>query len=291
MSNHLVVGIQGIVGSALFAHLESKGVAVWGTTRRRGSEKRNVFYLDLLDAPHQWEFPDVQFDTVYLCAGICRMALCEDDPDATSQVNIDGMMNLVRYLSQQGAFIIFLSTNQVFSGEKPFVSATANYQPLNEYGRQKAVVESMIQSVCSSWGIVRLTKVVEPNMLLIQNWIDRLIQRQTVDAFHDMMLAPVTLMQVIEVLTRLGQLKKSGCYHLSGAKDISYYDLAIYLAHCLKCPEQFVQSISAISKGIKKIFLPQFTTLDCSSTIDVLDHKPLLFSEVVQECFDLRSFN
>lgn len=287
--NQLVIGANGGIGSALYARLQADGAAVWGTSQREVAQQdARIFHLDLQDAASAWRFPVSSFDVAYLCAGICRMALCEEDPVGTSQVNITGMTALVRRLADMGAFVIFLSTNQVFSGDTSHVLENAPYSPLNEYGRQKAVVEEFIKQHCPHSAIVRLTKVVEPNMQIIQNWIERLLLHQPIDAFHDMMLAPVSRKQVVDVLTQLGQKKQSGCYQISGVDDVSYLDVAHYLAKCLNRPQSLVQSVSALDKGIKKNFLPRFTTLAGSSTIALCGQKQLHFSEVVQECFDIK---
>lgn len=279
--NALVIGINGTIGSALFKHLKIAGTPVWGTTHRAIDD--HVFYLNLQDDPASWHFPDVHFDVAYLCAGICRMALCEDDPIATQKVNISGMGALAKRLADDGTFIVYLSTNQVFSGEHPFELTNAPHQPTNEYGRQKAEIESYIRTNCPRHAIVRLTKVFEPNISLIQNWINSLTHGQAIKAFHDMPLAPVSLNQVVETLALIGQLQQTDTYHISGSEDVSYHELATYLAQQLKCSIDLVQSVSAIDAGIKKIFLPRFTTLDCSSTIRLGGKTPPHFMDVLAE--------
>jgi dTDP-4-dehydrorhamnose reductase len=290
--NHLVVGANGNIGSALFSRLKASGAAVWGTSKRSCVESQeNIIAFNLLEPSFTWSFANHNFDVAYLCAGVCRMALCEDDPIGTSKINIDGMTNLAKYLAEKGTFIVFLSTNQVFSGESSHVLEEASYQPLNEYGRQKAVVEQYIREHCPRSAIVRLTKVVEPKMQLIQQWIEKLQQHEPLDAFHDMTLAPVALRQVLDVLVKVGEAKRPGCYQVSGAKDVSYFELAKYVAKRLGASEDLVRSVSALDKGIKKTFLPRFTTLSCSSTIALCEQKPPSFSEVVQECFEIDNGN
>lgn len=285
MSNHLVVGINGLIGSALFNRLQDlPHIHCFGTSQRKDSLKKNVCYLNLLDTV---SWPHDKFDVVYLCAGICRMALCEEDPALTGKVNVEGMMALVRQLAQTGAFIVYLSTNQVFSGNTPFAKCDTPYQPLNEYGRQKAEVERLIKTECPHSAIVRLTKVMEPNMQMIKNWISMLSQNKPIEAFHDMVLAPVTLRQVIDVLVSIGNHKQPDIYQVSGDLDLTYYDLAKFIAESLRKPLALVQSVSALEKGIKKNFLPQFTTLDTSSTIAACDLKPPSIFEVLQENFNL----
>jgi len=289
--NHLVVGIKGTIGSALFNHLrllaQTTGDSVWGTTHKEEVVKQpQIFHLNLLDSSAS-KLPDERMDVAYLCAGVCKMALCENDPAGTYKANVEGMAALARRLSDAGAFIVYVSTNQVFSGDEPYVLPDAPYRPLNEYGRQKSQIETLIRTYCPRSSIVRLTKVIEPEMPLIKNWIDLLTRHQPVQSFHDMMLAPVTLRQVIDVLVKVGQKQQPGCYQVSGAEDVSYYALACYLAQQLDRPLSLVQSLSAMDAGIKKSFLPRFTTLNCSSTITLGGETPPQFSDVVHECFDL----
>jgi dTDP-4-dehydrorhamnose reductase len=282
------VGANGAIGSALFARLQADpALNVWGTTYKEELSSQ-LFHLNLADPPSAWQFPAIHFDVVYLCAGICRMALCERDPAGTHQVNVIGMQALVEVLAKRGAFIVYLSTNQVFSGDTAFVSTKAPTQPVNEYGRQKAQMEDvLLTSYAECSAILRLTKVVEPHMPMIEDWIAQLILQQPVTAFQDMMLAPVSLRQVLDVLMVLGLKRSAGIYHLSGAEDMSYLQLASFLAQQLKRPLSLIQAVRALEKGIQKSFLPRFTTLDCSSTIARCAQLPMHFSEVMRECFDL----
>ncbi|OGT55955.1 MAG: hypothetical protein A3F43_02840 [Gammaproteobacteria bacterium RIFCSPHIGHO2_12_FULL_42_10] len=285
-SYSLVVGAGGNIGSALFTRLLAAEEPVFGTTHRHPAAP-SCFYLNLLDESSLWQFPDVQFDVAYLTAGVCRIAQCETDPAATRKANIDGMGALVRHLADRGVFIVFLSTNQVFSGERSFELTHAACQPMNEYGRQKAEMEAMIASTCERFAIVRLSKVVEPDMPLIKNWVDQLRQYQLVQAFSDMMLAPVSLRQVVETLIQIGRKKQPGFYHLSGSQDVSYFELVSYIAALIQRPQTLVKSANAIECGLQKNFLPRFTTLDCSSTIALCGKNPPHFRDVLRECFGI----
>lgn len=287
MHSSLVVGVNGIIGSALFKRLRSRNVSVVGTTQRIHLKDDGVFYLNLLDPPNLWKFPKDKFDVAYICAAISRMASCEDDPTKSRQVNVIGMKNLVRHLIDTGTFVIFLSTNQIFSGNSPYVPANAPCNPMNEYGRQKSEAEEDIQSYLDHWAIIRLTKVMEPDMPLLKQWVEKLEANHPIEAFEDMMLAPVSLRQVIDTLILIAEKKQSGVYQLSGAKDISYLTMAHYLTDHLKRAKNLVHPTSATDKGIKKIFLPRFTTLDCSSTIALSPQKPPTFAEVIKECIKM----
>lgn len=280
--------MNGIIGSALYKHLQqSAAVNVVGTTQREGTSEANVSYLNLAEDPSKWRLPSTQFDAAFLCAGISRMAQCENEPLATQKVNVEGMTRLIKLLADSGTFIIYLSTNQVFSGEIPLATPDTSYQPRNEYGRQKVNVEEFIKAHCKRFAIVRLTKVIEPNAPLIKGWIERLREQQPIDAFLDLKIAPVSLRQVIACLVKIAQIEQTGCYQLSGIEDVSYYEIANYLVDKLRRPLSLVKASMAIEKGINKIFLPAHTSLDATHTNAFCGEKSPHYVEVLAECFNL----
>lgn len=281
----LVVGSNGTIGNALLTKLRAINPSVLGTTHRPSTDP-SLLQLNLSDDPSTWNISAHHIHTAYLCAGVCRMNLCEENPAETFKVNVTGMSALAKQLADQGVFVVYLSTNQVFSGNEPHAKTNAPYQPSNEYGRQKVAIETFIRENCPKHAIVRLTKVVEPNMALVKNWISQLSQKQVLRAFYDMPLAPISLHQVVDALIKIGHAQQTGIYHLSGDKDVSYYDLALILAKRLQLDTELVQRVSALDAPIQKNFLPRFTSLDCSSTIALggLSAVPTL-AAVLQECF------
>jgi len=288
MSDVLVVGVDGTIGSALFNYLNTMNISAWGSSHRPVNQRANIFYLNLLDDPKQWSIPKISFGTAFLCAGVCRMALCEDDPELTRKINVIGMTRLVDYLVKMGVFVVYLSTNQVFSGAESYVHEHTNYQPLNKYGQQKADVETYIKTACQAYAIVRLTKVFEPKMQLLLGWVDKLVSGNTIEAFHDMVLAPVTLKVVIELLFIIGIKKRVGIFQISGAKDISYFELAKSLADILNCSNALILPVSAKERGMKINFLPRFTTMDCSSIMSLTSGEPPDYLDVLTETLGIK---
>lgn len=281
---HLVVGMNGTIGSALYAELQAQHASVTGTTQRSQTlASESIVYLNLND-PQSFDLPR-RYDVAYFCAGICRMAACEADPLGTAFINIDATLALAKKLAAQGTFIVYLSTNQVFSGNEPFIKADAATDPQNEYGKQKAKIEAQLREHIQKLAIVRLAKVVEPGFKLMADWIQALLQDQPVRAFQDMILAPVTLRQVVGILIKIGNKMQSGIYQISGSEDLSYYQLALKLAAWLKRPVDLIQPVMAVDVGIQKSFLPRFTTMDCSSIIADFDESPPRYDSVLRELF------
>ncbi len=289
MAHFLIVGIDGVIGAALFSQLQSVNEVVLGSTYHEEKVKHahHLFHLNLADPHLLQSLPKIKVKVVYLCAGIANMSLCEEHPELTKKINVIGMKKLIRYFSDAGSFVVFLSSNQIFSGQEPFVNEDMAYQPNSEYGRQKAEVESYIKTTCRRYAIVRLTKVIGPNMRLLKDWLNKLIVNQSVEAYHDMVFAPLTLDYVIEMLLAIGYKEQTACYQLSGPEDVSYYQLAHYMAESVMRATSLIYPVSAAERGVDIKYRPRHTTLDCSRIMSLGWKQPPHYSVIMNEAMKI----
>ena len=130
---YLIVGADSMVGSALITRLRQTGARVLGTTRRRENVSEECLHLDLADNVQQWR-PPQPVDVAILCAGVTALQACKNNPTESAKINVAGLTQLARNLFRDGAFVIYLSTNQVFDGSVPFRSAHDPRCPVTEYG-------------------------------------------------------------------------------------------------------------------------------------------------------------
>lgn len=244
MSGFLIIGGDSTIGAALAKKLDAPF-----TSRRKDA----ALYLDLGDSPATW--PDLPAaEVVYMCAAITRLDACENDPAATRRVNVEHMQALISRLQSQGSFVVFLSSNQVFDGNEPFVAPSAPTCPQNEYGRQKAAVESWLLARPQPAAVLRLTKVIATPLPILDTWKEQAARNEAIEAFDDLIFAPLPLEAVLQALEIIGREERAGISQLSGTQDISYAQLA-------KTISPNVKKISAASKGIPENFLPKHGTL------------------------------
>lgn len=264
MKSALIIGAGGMIGSALAAHLEARNISVTRFTRAE---------LDLA-APESWpELPVT--DVTYLCAAITKLDECENNPEAARIINVERLQKIAKKLLGRGSFVIFLSSNQVFDGSLPKRDAYDEPCPINAYGKQKADFERWLLSSRKPAAVLRLTKVISEPLPIIATWKKSLLAGENIEAFNDLVFAPITLASAITALEQIGQKKQSGIFQLSG-EDISYYELAKKVAHHLGVSESLVTSISGKSKGILPQFLPQFGSLKATPNLG-LANKIVLF--------------
>jgi dTDP-4-dehydrorhamnose reductase len=263
----LVVGADGMIGAALTSRLRAAARRVLATSRRP-SPGEGVFTLDLGEPLRTWDGPPVS--TAYLCAGVTRLDACRRDLDGSARVNVEGAVSLARTLVAQGAYVVYLSTNHVFDGARPYRRPHEATCPLNEYGRQKAAAEKHILSLGKSAAVLRLTKVLGNRVPLFETWMEALGNGERVRPYLDLSMAPVPLVTVTQVLARLGALRQSGVHHLSGNRDVTYAEIAS-LAAQLAGAEELVEPVAAQAADPTADPPPRYTTLDMAGLPALLE--------------------
>jgi dTDP-4-dehydrorhamnose reductase len=279
----LVVGGDGLIGRALTRRLETEGCAVLATTRRRGCAGGQRPHLDLADDPSGWT-PPRPIAVAFLLAAASNQLSCCADPESSRRINVDHTVALARRLVGLGVFIVFTSTNLVFDGEAPRYGTCAVPHPTGEYGRQKAEAERALLALGPGVAVVRLTKVVAAEMPLIGRWVDALKAGRPVEAFTDLICAPMPVGFVAEALARIGAQRKGGLFHLSGADEVSYADLARSLARRLGADTRLVHPTTSVAAGVALQALPRHSSLDARDVAEAFALPPPRLDAVVEAC-------
>lgn len=260
----LVVGGDSEIGAAVLRHLASSGQPAIGTTRRKESLGSDRLRLDLADFDERWA-PPAGTVAACICAARARLPDCAADPLGTSFVNVDQTTLLAQRLSQIGVYTLFLSSNQVFDGQHAFVPSQAPVCPISEYGSQKATAEAQIMAACAEGGgagVLRLSKVLGPATPTMARWATSIRSGIPVEAFPDMVLAPLPIDLVAAAVCHLMFDAAMGVFQLSGPQDVSYAEFARLLVGALDGSPELVREVSAASADLPVGSIPRHTTLD-----------------------------
>lgn len=287
----LVVGADGLVGSALVASLERRGADVIGTSRRKGRLGANRFFLDLADEASVDVVEKGSFSCAFLCAGITNMIMCEAKHGYSRQINVINTLNLARRLRASGARVVFLSSNTVFNGKALRPSEEADHCPSTEYGRQKVEVEQELLSSgdAESVSIVRLSKVLSPVSGMAAEFIKQLTLGEPCMAFNDLWMSPISLDCVTRALLALAAGKYSGVFHLSGSDEITYAEFAHRLAAHIGADPTLVRPISSIEGGVEVLFRPDHPALGMKRTTALLGIQPETIEHVMDQLVERQS--
>jgi FkbM family methyltransferase len=222
----LVVGATGLIGSSLLSFLKRRGHNAYGTSRNRNIEKSDLLYLNLESTQHDINFSE--YDTVIICAAVAKLEECENKPEHCELVNVTNTISLINQCADGESFVIFISSNAVFDGEKEFYDHNDNPNPITKYGETKLSVEKHIKALNSkSVCVLRLTKVISNNEEFIKNWKrEARLLEGGIKAFSNRFLSPLTLNEVNAALELLSERKMPGVFQLGGCEEISYWEFA-----------------------------------------------------------------
>jgi dTDP-4-dehydrorhamnose reductase len=276
----LVVGADGVIGSALVSALSQAGSDVLGSSRRSDSK---CLRLDLGAPVPTASLPDAQ--TVFLCAGINGFAACDADPALASRVNIEATLAIGTHYLQRAAHVAFLSSTAVFGSRGDAPGEMAVLSPNTTYGAFKCASEVALQAVASSapgpFTIVRLTKVLSAQTPLLQKWRSAVRDGMPVNAYSDSMVCPVSLSYVVQGLLKIAQRKAPGCFHLAGAQTLSYAALAQALVQHRLLPHAVVRETSQGSRATSGV-QEQCVSLTMPLTAQTLGIRAQSFADCLQ---------
>jgi dTDP-4-dehydrorhamnose reductase len=280
----LVVGGDGRIGRALALALARVGYTVIATSRRGHGHA-----LDLAEVARSGAVDLPACDVAFVCAAVSSYAACRNDERTARAVNVDAPAAIARALRARGAHLVFLSTNAVYDGEKPFRRAEEQPDGASAYGRSKADAETLLRAIDPGAAVLRLTRVFEPGERLLSAWCERLRVGGEVDAFADMVAAPVGLAHVVAALCAIARGRARGVLQLSACRELSYTEMALHIAARVGAPASRVRSVAAADHGVGPGEAPRHASLACGEFLARFGLAPIDPLDVIDAALGLGS--
>lgn len=262
MSDCLIVGGDSPIGKALADRLRASGLTVFATSRRAQRAGDRPF-LDLETLEGAERLPATRY--VALVAAETKFATCAAEPERTARTNVEAPVALARHAIGHGARVLFFSSIAVHDGSVDRPPEDAVPTPNSVYGEQKRAAEQRLSELAGDIAIVRPSKVIAPDFDLFVGWLNSLGAAEAVEAFTDMKVAPIGLAFLADTAARLLTADgAAGVFQISAADQVSYADIARYIARRVGAPRELVRSISAAERlDARTLWLPQWARLGC----------------------------
>lgn len=262
----LIVGAKSIIGAALASHCDKIGYNFLFTSHENVSNNEIYLNLQSSDSVNSFEIPK-SITKVVFCAAVTNLNYCEENVKKSYLVNVENTIVCLRRFLDFGARVIFLSTDKVFNGEKPNISINESRSPIYEYAKQKAEVEEFLENYKDQSCIIRLGKVLFNNMPLLKSWIDDLKCGKTIHPFSDWVVAPVHIDEVCDAILNLSS--NNHIIHLSANKDITYAEMAFFIAEELGLDAGKIVPRLSTDMGVNLKHTPKYASLGAQlSSID-----------------------
>jgi len=184
-------------------------------------------------------------DAIVNCAAVAEPAACDADPARAQVLNVELPALLGKLAHHLSARLIHISTEQVFSGDRPPYAVGDEPRPVNLYGRQKLESERRVHEAAPDFAATVRAPLLTGNSLggsrslherLLADWAAGRAPR----LYRDEIRQPCTAGNLAEVLLELCERQDlRGIFHWAGAETLSRVDLARRIrAHFKLSPEQ-----------------------------------------------------
>ncbi len=175
-------------------------------------------------------------EVIVHAAAISRAETVLRDPERGRAVNVGGTARLADWCAQHERRLVYISTDLVFDGSRPWNREDDPAEPIGVYGRTKRDAEPAV--LATPRGLVaRISLLFGPSRSGRASYYDRTIaalrQGQPQTLFEDEFRTPLDLATAAVLLTRLAESDVTGLIHVAGRERVSRFDLVRRVATAL----------------------------------------------------------
>lgn len=289
----VVTGANGLLGQELVTLLlqttNHKIVATGrGEMRLSHADSRLEYHeLDLTDGPalHTW-LTGVKPDCIVHAAAMTQVDFCETHQVACWDINVTATRFLLDAAKAFRPYIVFVSTDFVFSGDGGPYQETDTPGPVNYYGTSKLKAEHAVWESGLDAGVARTCLVYgnqNGHRSTIINWVQHnLGLGKPLRVVNDQWRTPTYVNDLAKGILLMIEKKAKGIYHISGEEMLTPYEMAIAAARRFGLDEGLISATDAggLSETARR---PPKTGFIIDKAKQELGFKPVSFAEALQK--------
>jgi dTDP-4-dehydrorhamnose reductase len=251
----LITGITGVAGFNALHYFQRRypeqviAIRPRQTPRLRGP---GILPLDAEDFEElRGLFNKYHFRSVLNCAGNCALKSCELDPAMAKILNVATAASVGTNARDHGGRLVHLSTDLVFSGERPggYIEADP-VDPVTVYGKTMAEAEKLLAYLTPDAAVLRISLPMGASFNRHAGAIDWIQSRFRNDRPATLYFDEVRSCTYVEDLSRVCEVflagNQAGLFHAGGPRPLTLYQIGQvvnrvggYASHLLKgCPRK-----------------------------------------------------
>lgn len=244
----LVTGCGGFVGGSI-VHQAPDGIEIHAVTRKEPLLKRDGLVWHSLDLCNQTGlremFDAASPDAVIHAAAIADIDFCEANRDTAWRVNVTVTQQLAGLCRERGVRFVYISTDNVFDGEKGAYTEDDAPNPINYYAETKAAGERAAEAMEDNYVVARTAVVMGFPMLGAGNsFLSRMLtlwrEGKRVGVPENEIRTPIDVVTLARALLELADAPLDGRIHLAGNECLNRYETARRLAWLLGFSQDLV---------------------------------------------------
>jgi len=190
--------------------------------------------VDLIDKVSEIK-PDVVINTVALT----DVGKCEENPDLAKHINTQTAENIAIVCGRLNIKLIHISTDMLFSGDKPFITEDDDVCPINVYGKTKAEAEDVVLKNCLDSLIIR-TNFFGWGTSYRKSFSDFIIynlkEGKYISLYDNIYYTPIYIAELVKCVHELMIIKEVGIFNVVSSERISKYKFGEIIIEVFKMP-------------------------------------------------------
>jgi dTDP-4-dehydrorhamnose reductase len=284
----LITGASGLYGSKLAEKAVSNQHEVYAAHNQHEATNGIPIKLDVTNRENvETELASIKPEVIVHAATMTDVDKCELNRELAWKNNVEGTINVARAAKTIGAFLLYISTDYVFDGEKGCYKETDLPSPISYYAYTKLRAEEKVKDISSEYCIARPSVIYGANPAAGKTnfalWVlNKLRNKEQANVFVDQWNSPTLNTNLAEMTLEVIERKLTGVYHLSGASRINRYDFAHALAKTFSLDASLL-----IPTHMKDLAFPakrpKDSSLDTTKAEIALRNKPIEIPEALQK--------
>ena len=240
-----VIGASGFIGHHLINKYRLKYPDCVGTSF--SNNKTNLLKFDIKN-------PNIEplnlersgHKAVIIAAFKSNIFYCENEPSKAHEVNVDGMLQLIKNLSQTSLKIIFLSSEYVFDGIQGKYNDDHPRNPRTVYGKHKKIIEDKIKNLTDNFLVLRLSKnygLETGDKTILDEAANLLNQKKEVLAACDQYFNPTFVDDLVQSIINIQEKDLKGYINVCSPETWSRFEMQIQLAQIMNKDINLIKKI------------------------------------------------
>jgi dTDP-4-dehydrorhamnose reductase len=284
----LITGASGLYGSKLAQLAAVKDYDVYSGYSKDPPVYGKAIQFNISDKDQvEKALTRVRPEVIVHAASLTDVDKCETNKELAWKINVEGTRNIAKAAKASEAFLVYVSTDYVFNGEKGQYKETDITDPVNYYGLTKLKAEELVKSFTEEACIARASVIYgstpAAGKINFALWlINKLGKNENPKVLTDQWNSPTLNTNMAEMTLEIIERKLTGIYHISGATRISRYDFAKLVAQTFNSNTNLItpSTTAEFSWPAKR---PRDSSLDTSKAQKILKNKPLQIHQALEQ--------
>lgn len=276
----LVTGASGLLGSKVCELAIRKGHEVYSAYSQHKPPMGKTIQLDVSNENDvETTFKQMRPEAVVHAAALTDVDKCELEKELAWKTNAEGTRNIAELCNRNQVFLVYVSTDYVFDGERGMYKETDEPAPINYYGLTKLKGEESVKDLTNQFCIARSSviygSIPATGKINFALWlIHKLRKKEKVKIVTDQWNSPTLNTNLANMILEVLERELTGIFHLAGATRLNRYEFARSIAESFSLDANLITPV--FSKDMQWIAKrPKDSSMNVEKTSRTLRNKPL----------------